>query len=107
MLFFSDELDTMSDKKESENNQEQEIEDDDQEINLLKTRACVYEKLPKVDKLDKPITNSGSKKGTRNSNTTYLKCKLHHKIKNWTTENKQCEECLSFEQDLLPNGKLP
>ena len=53
-------------------------DEDNEELNTLKTRANVYEKLAiKNDSLTS--TPSSSKKDTRNETLTCLKCEEHHK----------------------------
>ena len=81
----------------------------DEEFRLLKTRANTYEVKIGFNELTfgNASNPSNSKREIRHKN--FLKCKIHHSInaKQWLKENENCDNCLIFERQRFPNGKLP
>ena len=81
----------------------------DEEFKLLKTRANTYEvKIGFTEITSGNASNpSNSKREMRHKN--FLTCNIHHSInaKQWLKENENCENCLIFQPQRFPNGRLP
>ena len=72
------------------------------DFNVLVTRTQAYHKLNHKKVEEKRQTPKNSMHCS-----DILKCEKHHAVQNWSRENSECNECILFELDRLPNGRLP